>query len=844
MRLFFVAFVLLPVLLTAQTPNRSNSAAIKLKLNKLNFLGSVLYVAAHPDDENTRIITAMANGKLAATAYLSMTRGDGGQNLIGSEIRDLLGLIRTQELLAARRLDGGQQFFTRANDFGYSKSADETLRIWGKDSILYDVVKVFREFQPDVIITRFPPDERAGHGHHTSSAMLAIEAFDKAADPNVYPEQLKHAKIWQSKRLYTNTGRWWNTSINENTPGIVTIDVGEFSPLLGESFSELAAVSRSQHKSQGFGSKGTRGKQLEFLEYQKGEKSQKDLFEGVNTTWTRVKGGEQIQPLVLTLIKNYDEQNPTASIPALFALRKKLSTLDDSVWKSRKLQEVEQLIQDCSGLFLEVTSDKYWVAPGEGVQLNFELVNRSSHPFNIERIDIKKTSFDTTFTLELKKEVPVLFKTIKTIDPTTGYSDPYWLKDAHSLGLFTVKEKDMIGKPENDPAIRIRFTLHSGAEVLEITKPVIYKWTDPVKGELSRPFEVVPPLFINLGDEVMVFKDTTSRMLQVVLKSSSQNAINGNLKVELPNGWRSEPASVLFNLPNTGSEQSFAIKVIPGVKEINGKLSVKAQVGGREFNQSLQLINYDHIPIQTLLPAAEVKLVRVDLKPGATRVAYLKGAGDEVPAALRTMGLDVIELKNENVTSESLKTIDAVVLGIRALNTNDRIGFLMPVLLEYVKNGGTMIVQYNTNFDLETDNYSPFPLKISRDRVSEEDAEVRILKPAHKVLNFPNKITVADFDHWVQERGLYYPDQWDPAFEAILSMNDKKETPKDGGLLIAKYGNGYYVYTGLSFFRELPEGVSGAYKLFANLVSLSKEQKLPPASPLGKTDRRKKHTSN
>src|SRR5690606_21818996 len=345
------------------------------KLKKLNFLGSVLYVAAHPDDENTRIIASMANGELAATAYLSMTRGDGGQNLIGPEIRDLLGVIRTQELLAARRIDGGQQFFTRAVDFGYSKSADETFSIWGKDSILHDVVKVYRQFQPDVIITRFPPDERAGHGHHTASAMLAIEAFTKAADPNIFPKQLGVLSAWQSKRLYTNTGRWWNSSITENTPGVVAIDVGGFSPLLGSSYSEIAAVSRSQHKSQGFGSRGTRGRQLEFLEYQKGDSASRSVFEGVNTTWSRVPNGAAIGKKVDEIIRSFDEEKPHAITPALLQVHKMIKALAPSVWRDRKLEEVEQLIQDCAGLYLEVTPDQYWVAPGEQVRLAFELLN-------------------------------------------------------------------------------------------------------------------------------------------------------------------------------------------------------------------------------------------------------------------------------------------------------------------------------------------------------------------------------------------------------------------------------------------------------------------------------------
>jgi LmbE family N-acetylglucosaminyl deacetylase len=846
-RILFV-LVLLPTFLFAQHRQPPHSSTIKLRMKKLNFLGSVLYLAAHPDDENTRIITAMANDRLAATAYLSMTRGDGGQNLIGPEMRDLLGLIRTQELLAARRIDGGQQFFTRAIDFGYSKSAEETFTIWGKDSVLHDVVKVFRQFQPDVIITRFPPDERAGHGHHTASAMLAIEAFDKAARTDVFPGQLRELAPWQSKRLYTNTGRWWNNTINENTPGIISIDVGAYNPLLGESYSEIAAISRSQHKSQGFGSRGTRGRQLEFLEYQKGERAEKDVFEGINTTWSRIKGGAGIQPLVDVLIKNFDEEKPARSIPALLTLRKKILQLDNSVWRERKLAEVEELIIDCAGLFIEVTSDAYWVAPGEAVRLNFEIVNRAGDGLAVERIRVPKARYDTTAVMTLKPEVPLLFHSTQVLSPSAGYSDPYWLRHPHGIGLFTVPERAMIGKPENDATVSAIFTVRVGDETLELQRPLIYKWTDPVNGESSRPFEIVPPLFLNLSEEVIIFRNQEPRSLRVLAKSSSRNPVTGKLKLEVPAGWKSEPAEASLNLSKTGEEQWYSFTVFPSANEMTGSIRAVADIEGSTHDKAIRVINYDHIPVQTLLPEASAKVVRVDLRNEPGMVAYLKGAGDDIPAALRNMGYEVWEMKNEDVTPANLSKADAVVMGVRTLNTNERIRYLMPPLLEYVRNGGTLVLQYNTNFDLETDVFSPYMLKISRDRVSQEDSDVRILKPDHKVITFPNKITAADFEGWVQERGLYFPNQWDPAFEAILSMNDGGETPKDGGLLIAPYGKGYYVYTGISFFRELPEGVAGAYKLFSNILSLGKNPSESPAQQAGdkntKTKRKKSNGQN
>lgn len=835
MKRLFLGFFFIPFVLSGQQ-QQPDAASIKLGLKKLNVLASVLYVAAHPDDENTRIITYLANDYLASTAYLSMTRGDGGQNLIGPEIRDLLGLIRTQELLAARRIDGGEQFFTRANDFGFSKSAQETFNLWGKENILSDVIKVYRQYQPDVIITRFPPDERAGHGHHTASAIVAQEAFDLAADPKIFPEQVNQFGAWQVKRLYTNTGRWWNNTMNENTPGIITLHVGNYSPLLGTSFTEIAAISRSQHKSQGFGSSGTRGDQHEYLEYTKGERADKNIFDNINTTWTRVKGGEKIQPLVEKAIREFNMEKPEASVPVLFQVRNEINKLVPGVWRSRKLKEVENLIQDCLGLYINVSASQYHGTPGQPVTLNAEVINRSSANVSVVRIQSDVLKFDSTFLMPLKDNIPVLFKTKKRISTNASYSDPYWLQKPHGTGLFQVDNADNIGRPENLPAITTTFTLNISGENVALEIPVNFKWTDPIKGELYRSFEIVPPVFVNLSNATIIFSDDKAREVSVTLKSASDSAMTGKLHLEVPSGWKVEPATQDIRLSTRDEEITRSFRVTPAVSEGTFRIKAVAEIDkSGSFDLGLQTISYDHIPTQTLLPKAEIKAVHINLKKEGNVIGYVKGAGDDVPAALRTMGYEVWEMRNDEVTTENLKRVDAVVLGVRAVNTNERIGFLMPSLLDYVKNGGTLVVQYNTNFDLEADVFSPYPISISRDRVTEEDAEVRLLKPEHTLLQSPNKITPSDFDGWVQERGLYYPNKWDANFEALLSMNDKGETPKDGSLLVAKYGEGYYVYTGLSFFRELPEGVPGAYKLFANLVSLGKPKKIESVKVKNKT---------
>ncbi len=828
-RFSFLLLVFISFSSFGQLRKQPDAAAIKLQLKKLTFLGSVLYVAAHPDDENTRAIAFFANDKLATTAYLSMTRGDGGQNLIGPEIRDQLGLIRTQELLSARRIDGGLQYFTRANDFGFSKRVTETFDIWNKDEILSDVVRVMREFKPDVILTRFPPDERAGHGHHTGSAVLAQEAFDLTNNLEYEPTQVKDFGVWQSSRLYFNTGRFFSQTVNESTPGVLIVDVGTYNNLLGKSYSEIAAESRTQHKSQGFGSPGRRGEALDFFLYAKGEKAQKDLFENINTSWTRVKGGERIQPLLDKVLKEFDEEKPFNSIPMLLQIRKEIASLEKSIWKERKLVDVNKLIQDCLGLFVEVTADNYWVAPGQRVTCSFEIVNRSSIDVKLEAIKSYELSMDTSAIINLVNNKPQIFKSKKSLLSTLDYSDQYWLSAEHGIGIFNVSNKDLIGKPENDPAATFMLSFLVNGERLEIRSPLLYKWTDPVKGELWRPFEIVPPVFVNLTERVLLFKDQTPKDVSVLLKSSADKNLSGQLKLSLPMGWRSEPTAQPFDLTKRGEEKTLSFKVYPSKEEMSSSLTAVAEIGGKLFDLSVQTIAYDHIPTQTLLPKASSKIVRVDLKKEGGLIGYIKGAGDDIPSALRNMGYEVWEMKNEEVTADNLKKVDAVVLGIRTLNTNDRVRYFMPDLLNYVKAGGTMIVQYNTNndFEIDKDKFSPFPLNISRDRVTEENSEVRILKPDHVVLNYPNKITPKDFEGWIQERGLYFPDTWDANFEAILSTNDTGEKARDGSLLVAKYGEGHYVYTGLSFFRELPEGVGGAYKLFANLASLSKVKRPP-----------------
>ncbi len=821
-----------PLLVFGQQPEKPNAAEIFEDIQKLNFLGSALYIAAHPDDENTRLIAYLANEVKANTAYLSLTRGDGGQNLVGPEIRELLGVIRTQELLAARRTDGGSQMFTRANDFGYSKHPDETLKIWNEDEVMADVIWAIRKWQPDIIVNRF--DHRTPgrtHGHHTASAVLSERAFDMAGDRSVYPEQLRYVGEWQPRRQFFNTSWWFYGSQEKfaeaDKSNMISVDVGVYYPLKGKSNNEIAAESRSMHKSQGFGSTGSRGTQSEYLELINGDlpEDKEDLFSGINTTWTRVKGGEPIGKILKSVQKNYNFENPAASVPALVKAYRMIKALPDGYWKRVKQQEIEQLIQACLGLYVEAVADDFSATPGDEIEIAMEAINRSNVKVDLWKVSILSTEKDTMLNLPLENNQENKFYKKVTLPENIDYTNPYWLNKKSELGMYTVEDQLMRGLPETPRKFQVAFTLNIEGEGMTIFKDVVYKTNDPVDGEVYRPFEITPVVFANLSEKVYIYADNEPQTIEVLLKSGKKN-VSGKLQLCHGEGWRTEPESIDFELALKGEEKKFAFQLFPPEDQSEYAIVPMATVNGKAYIDEIVSIEYDHIPTQTVVRDASAKVVKIDLKKAGEKVAYIMGAGDDIPSSLQQIGYKVDVLEDGQITLENLKNYDAVIMGVRAYNTEERLKFHQPKLMEYVKQGGTMIVQYNTSFRLKVpmEELAPYPIKVSRDRVSVEEAEVRFLKPEHPVLNWPNKITQKDFDGWVQERGLYFPNEWDERFDAILSSNDPGESAKDGGLLVAKYGEGHYIYSGYSWFRELPAGVPGAFRLFANLISIGKDQ--------------------
>ena len=833
MRYLYLLLTLLSLPLPGQAPDRPTSGELHAAIEKLGVLGSALYVAAHPDDENTRMIAYLANVAKVETAYLSLTRGDGGQNLIAPDISELLGLTRTQELLAARRIDGGRQFFTRANDFGYSKHPDETFTIWDKQEVLADAVWVIRQQRPDVMILRFDPRAPGStHGHHTASAIIGMEAFDLAGDPTAFPEQLNGGlEPWQPKRLYWNAYSWGSDTLPDyvDTNDVITVEINRYLPQLGESIAEIAARSRSQHKSQGFGSAGSRAATVEKLELLKGDSNgvDGDPFAGIVTDWSRVPGGEQIGVLIDSIAAHFDYADPAASAPALSRLDHRLQQLPDFPGKRSKIEEVRHITAGVLGLYLSATTTTPYTVPGDTVGVVLEVTNRSSD--TLQLVDIELENKDRPLPPRSGTDIPLppgasyldTLHHLAAADETD--SNPYWLREPWSLGMYTVTKQALRGMPEEGPYLRVAVSVRGEGISTTEEVPVRYHYTDPVAGEQFQPFGLMPPVFVQCSELSYLFTENEAKAVTVKV-TSAVDGREGELRLDVPAGWSVSPGSQPVSLANKGQETFYTFSLTPPAGQSQGRITPQLTLTGDDkvYDRRLVIIDHPHIPTQTAALPGDAAVARVELRTAGRTVGYLPGAGDAIPEALTSIGLDVSAINDVEASIGDLSKYDAIVVGVRAYNTLDRMSIYQPRLLEYVKQGGTLIIQYNTDRGLKIDEreLGPYSLELSRDRVTVEDAPVAILAPDHPALNYPNKITAADFEGWVQERGLYFPDKWAPEYTALLGSHDPGEESHDGGLLVADYGDGHFVYTGYSFFRELPAGVPGAYRLFANLIAL------------------------
>jgi LmbE family N-acetylglucosaminyl deacetylase len=805
------------------SPEQMNAAEIELALQKLNVLGRILYIAAHPDDENTNLMALWANGSLYESAYFSITRGDGGQNLIGPELRERLGVIRTEELLAARRIDHGKQFFSRAIDFGFSKTAEETMRIWNHDKILSDVVWVIRKFRPDVIVTRFSPEDQLTHGHHTASAILAKEAFSAAGDPNRFPEQLVFVKPWHATRLVWNTSPFFfsNRNLPFDPSGLTVMEAGGYNPLLGKAYTEIAAASLSMHKSQGVGSPPRRGVRKEYFKPLEGQPMTSSLFEGVDTSWSRVPNSESIGTEIRQIISNFRPADPAASVPELLKLRQAMNGIKDDSWVPEKKAELDEIVAACLGLHVEASATNETITPGQIAKIKLEVINRCNIPVTLQQVRFPLSGESVKIDAALPSNELVTKDLSCKIPENTPYSQPYWLRKPGTLGTFTVDDQKLIGLPENPPELPAEITLQVNGQDLRYVVDTKYRTVDPVAGELRRRLVIAPPVFAKVANSVLVFATNQAKPVTVHVTAAT-GPVKGELKLAVPQGWGVDPASVPIDLKGADDETVATFTIKPPEQNSEGTLRCIVSIDGRDYSSERVRISYPHIGVHTLMPPAEARLVRADIRKKGDRIGYIPGAGDDVPESLQQIGYSVKILSEPDITAENLAQFSAVVLGIRAYNTQERIVNWLPELFAYVKNGGVVIAQYNTLAELKSEQLGPYPLEISRDRVTDENAEVRILAPNHPLMTSPNKISSKDFEGWVQERGLYFPKNWDPAWIPILSSNDPKEKPLDGGLLVAKFGKGYFIYTSYSWFRQLPAGVPGAYRLFANMLSLGK----------------------
>ena len=821
-RLFWrsvVGLAFICLMLTGQAWAETNTpAAILQELRSFREMGSVLYVAAHPDDENTLLIAYLARGRDYRTAYLSLTRGDGGQNVLGPEFGEKLGVARTQELLAARRLDGGEQFFSRAMDFGFSKDYKETLRIWDEKEVTSDIVRVIREFRPDVVVTRFAPWPTQTHGHHTASAYLTVQAFKLAGDTNAFPEQ--GLPPWQPKRLL------WNGSSDTNTAR-VQMQISGNDPVSGLGFGELAARSRAMHKTQGFGGFngfGGRGARTETFQLLAGEPMTNDIMDGIDTTWSRVPGGAEIGTLADEIIAKFDTNDPSASVNDLLMLDNKLKALPGDFVINKKVTQLNNILADCLGLEVRTEIPQAEVVPGETLNLRETAVVHSKVPVQWVATD---SSQEKQSLQELKPAIDLVQNQVESrevhqiLPQNTPLSQPYWLREDSTAGMFRVAEAGMIGRPENLPALSVVYVFKVGDQMVTLLGDAVEVTTNVAAIKKYRRMDVIPPVSLKFASDVALFAPGGTNTVTVEI-TAARDGMAGTLQLEGPAEWRAMPAQQSFKLGAAGDHAEFQFTITAPATATTAKLVACAEIGGVKYRNAREVIDYAHIPLQLLQPVASVKAVSLDLSIRGKNVGYLPGAGDSIAEDLTQMGYHVTVLDDADVTTDKLSGFDAVVTGVRAFNVRANLAGHLPALFDYVQNGGTLVEQYNRPDGLKGGQPTPFSLHLSSLRVTDETAAMTFLTPDHPVLNVPNKITAADFDGWTQERGIYFPDEWDSQFTPILACHDPGEEPLKGSLLVAQYGKGHIVYTGLVFFRQLPAGVPGAYRLFANLVSLGK----------------------
>lgn len=815
---------------SAQQVRPSRSSEIYRELKTLKQLPKVLYLAAHPDDENTGLLSWLINDQNVETGYLSLTRGDGGQNLLGTEQGAALGLIRTHELLEARKLDGAQQFFTRAIDFGFSKNTTDTFKQWDENSIIADVVWVIRKFRPDVIICRFPPTAAAGHGQHAASAVVAEKAFKLAGDKKAFPDQMKYVNVWQPKRVLWNTFRFG--SVNTTAKDQLKVTVGQYDAQLGMGYGELEGLSRSLHKSQGAGTQSVAGIKTEYFSHVAGESAKTTLFDGVTKTWTS-QGNADIDQSLDKIISTFNFNEPDQSLPALLALRKKIVMLKDSDLKKDKIKSLDNIILSCAGFMGEVVTDQAEAVAGEDHNFRLNLISRATDPVVLE--NVKWLSQSENFNRKLSKDSLITIQHDIQIPADAVLTEPYWLaKPAKDAATFSVPNDTLVSLPEAGSPLYVLLDLKIGSEKFQVKLPLSFKKLDPVRGDVVEALRIVPALELKFTQPLYLVKENEDLHLSLNFKINSNKQFNNGKVNLLYNGERLDGGDLKsINGKDLTLDYVISKTKLASIKSNQLQLDANFIANGITYNKKQVLIQYPHLPSLQYFTPATVAVMKGDIQAKVKKVGYVQGAGDFIPEFLRIAGIQVDVLKDEDFygnidesgeksNQNKLSQYDAIVLGVRANNTEKKLGRWMPFLWYYVKTGGNLVMQYNTNQDTTVNQLGMYNFSIANKRVTEENAEVKFLNPNHKLLSFPNKITADDFNGWVQERGAYFPDKWDAAYEPLFEMHDTGEEPLQGSTLYAKYGKGNFIYTPLAFFRQLPAGNVGAARLFLNFLSAQK----------------------
>ncbi len=813
------AFIFANCGLYAQQIKPAPSEKIYHEIAKLKHLTNVLYFAAHPDDENTRLLAWLVNEKNINTAYMSLTRGDGGQNILGSEQGDALGLIRTHELIEARKLDGAGQFFSRAVDFGFSKSYSETFTHWNQYILDYDAVWVIRKFRPDVIICRFPPNTLAGHGQHAASAIIAADAFKKAGDKLQYTEQLQFCNPWKPKRILWNTYKFGDK--NTTAENQFKLKVGQYQPGIGMGAGELAGISRSIHRSQGAGTPSVPGVQTEYFSLVDGDSLSTSLFDGIDISWNRVNR-QDIGDDIKIALKAFDFRHPDASIPALLEIRKKILTVKDDFWRTQKLGEIDQIIIECAGILAEVTTKQPQTVAGTTLPFNLKVIARSGTP--VQLVKVTGAGFDSTLNLALSTDSLISIDHLLNIPANTPITEPYWLSMPRSTGdLFSMPNDTLIGYPEAPNHLTVTMQFSIGGVAFPIQVPLSFKKLDPLKGDLIEQLRIVPHANVSFNAGLLITKPDGSVDAELTVHAYTK-ITNGSLNV-----WSKTDVLKVNSLNlNLGADTSITVHLNKEMsdKQGTGDFYLNAEVtnGDQKCSKTMHLIQYSHLPTLQYFTPAFAKVLRANWKCSVSKIGFVEGAGDYMPTLLRNAGLKVDMLTDADFSNaDNLKKYDVIITGIRAINVDKKMSFKMPSLLKYAENGGTLLMQYNTLQDMATTNLGPYPFSLSDKRVTEENASIELLDSKHKIFNTPNKITESDFNDWVQERGLYFASKWDEKYTPLFSMNDKNEEALKGCTLYTKYGKGHYIYTSLSFFRQSPAGNKGAIRLLMNMLSVGKD---------------------